>query len=362
MYTKDELLIHFIVALHPEIKKAQRYELTRQTTIQTALPRPTEPILHWVETTLNWLSQDPLNRHLLTPNHLDYPKALHDLKDPPLILFCEGDLSLLKAPCIGMVGSRSPSRSGIQLAHDFAHDLAQAGWCIVSGLAEGIDGACHRGALDASGDTIAVLGGALDQIYPKVHLGLASQIVTKHGLLLSEYPPGTNPRPAFFPQRNRIIAALSEGTLVVEAAKRSGSLITARVASELGRMVMALPGSIHSPHSKGCHEMIKKGALLVETAQEINDELKATLEPHQFERVQKPHNEVATTREAAVTRLNPDFQHILDHLSTAPEHLDDLAKKAKIDIEQALSCLTEMELDGWVINEPGNRWVKAKLT
>lgn len=361
MYTKEELLVHLTVALHPQLKKHQRYELVQQTAFAQSLPTPSEAILHWLDSSLKWLNQSPSSRHILTLSHPSYPSSLRDLKDPPLILFCEGNLSLLQNPCLAMVGSRSPSRVGSQLAHDFAFELSDRGWCIVSGLAEGVDGACHKGALKAQGQTIAVLGGALDRIYPKTHQPLANQIIEQSGLLVSEYPPGTNPRPAFFPQRNRIIAALSEGTLVVEAAIKSGSLITARVASELGRMVMALPGSIHSPHSKGCHEMIKKGALLVETAQEINDELQASLTPCKMKRIKKAKANPAALINNPAESLSPEFKHLLNHLSTTPEHLDDLARKAEIDIEQAFSCLTEMELDGWVINEAGNRWVKAKF-
>lgn len=360
MYTKEELLIQLTIALHPEIKKAQRQELARKRNATTTLPPPTEAILHWTECSLKWLSGDPANRHFLTPGDDLYPRMLFDLKDPPLILFCEGNLNLLVAHCVGMVGSRSPSRLGLKLGHDFAHELGLTGWCIVSGLAEGIDGACHRGALSASTPTIAVLGGAIDKIYPKVHLGLAEQICKSNGLILSEYPPGTSPRPAFFPQRNRIIAALSEGTLVVEAAKRSGSLITARVASELGRTVMALPGSIHSPQSKGCHEMIKQGALLVETAQEIDAELRSTLDPSKLVGVQKRQSERTDSIAESAASLPDDWRHLLEHLTASPQHLDELAKSAKIHVEQALGYLTEMELDGWVVNEPGNRWIKVK--
>ena len=261
-----------------------------------------------------------------------------------------------------MVGSRSASRSGLALAREFACELARQGWCITSGLAEGIDGASHAGALEGEGQTIGILGGAIDRLYPKSHQRLADNMCSKGGLILSEYPPGTDPRPAFFPQRNRLIAALSEATLVVEAAKRSGSLITARLASELGRVVMALPGSIHSPHSKGCHDMIKKGALLVETADEIGDEIRCSLPPDKIELLKARNQKMTTPGDDAVCELPPAFKTLLKQLTGEPLHLDDLARQAQLAVDQALCCLTELELEGWVINEPGNRWALAKKT
>ncbi|MDX1670312.1 MAG: DNA-processing protein DprA, partial [Limnobacter sp.] len=248
MTHNQELVSHLTVALHPELSRRQKAELAQTALEFRVLPKPTDPILHWVQASQQWLGQGQGDRHLLFPLHPKYPRALLDLKDPPLILFAQGNLSCLSVPAVAMVGSRSASRSGLALARDFARELAQQGWCITSGLAEGIDGASHEGALEGEGCTIGILGGAIDRLYPRAHQRLADQMCSQGGLVLSEYPPGTDPRPAFFPQRNRLIAALSEATLVVEAAKRSGSLITARLASELGRTVMALPGSIHSPH------------------------------------------------------------------------------------------------------------------
>ncbi len=361
MITPEKLQYALTLALHPEIRKQKRLQLATQQTIGETLPQPTPAILHWIETTTKWLEESPHNREGLFPSHPLYPKSLYDLSDCPVILFAQGNLNLLNTPSLALVGSRNASKTGLRLAYDFAYDLAKQGWCVVSGLAEGIDGASHQGALAAHGPTIAVLGGALDKLYPKIHTKLAHQIVTQNGLLLSEYPPGTDPRPMFFPQRNRIIAGLSEAVLLVEAAKRSGSLITARFASEMGRLVMALPGSIHSTHSKGCHDAIKKGALLVETVGEITHELKASLKPEQTKHLK--HMQQQTTQATNPkpisatpnTYLDDDLNQILQLLSDSPCHVDDLIQQSNLPCDTILSALTELELEGWVICEAGNR-------
>lgn len=232
--------------------------------------------------TLAWLLAAP-NRHVLTLGDADYPASLLELADPPLLLYAEGRLDRLAEPALAIVGSRNPSAQGLANARAFASSLSAAGVVVVSGLALGIDGAAHEGALEAVGPvgavgmmggagTIAVLGTGLDAVYPRRHVALA-QRVAGQGLLLSEYSLGTPPIAAHFPLRNRLIAGLSLGTLVVEAALQSGSLITARLAVEAGREVFAIPGSIHSPQVKGCHALIKQGAKLVEQTQDILDEL-----------------------------------------------------------------------------------------
>ena len=228
-----------------------------------------------VELTQAWLGEStPASpRCILTLGDAAYPADLLALADPPLLLFAQGDVSLLQGRRVAMVGSRSPTAQGRDNAQAFAMALSQAGVTVVSGLAQGIDGAAHEGALaDGAGRTVAVVGTGLDRVYPKEHLDLAHRIA-QHGLLLSEFPLGTPPRPGHFPKRNRLVAALSRATLVVEAALQSGSLITARVAAELGREVLAIPGSIHSPQARGCHALIKQGAKLVETAQDVLEEL-----------------------------------------------------------------------------------------
>ena len=223
-----------------------------------------------LQDTLTWLAQ--ANNHLVTLADADYPKALLEIADPPPLLYAKGNLALLNKLSIAIVGSRNASVQGEKNAEAFAQGLAEHGLCIVSGLALGIDGAAHRGALKAKGDTIAVVGTGLDMVYPAQHRDLAHQIASS-GLIISEFPLGTLSKPQNFPRRNRLISGLSLGCLVVEANLKSGSQITARLSAEQGREVFAIPGSIHSPLAKGCHQLIKQGAKLVDCLQDIVEEL-----------------------------------------------------------------------------------------
>jgi len=232
------------------------------------------------DTTAAWLLEPGC--HLLTLADPRYPATLLEAANPPLLLFAQGDLALLQAPAVAVVGSRHPTAQGQDNARAFAQALSGAGVVVVSGLALGVDAAAHEGALSGAptspqagwpGGSIAVVGTGLDVVYPRRHATLVKQL-RAHGLVLSEFLLGTPPLSPNFPKRNRIVAALARGTLVVEAAVQSGSLITARLAAELGREVLAIPGSIHSPQSRGCHALIKQGAKLVETAQDVLDELK----------------------------------------------------------------------------------------
>lgn len=226
-----------------------------------------------IEQSLAW-AQAP-DQYLLTIADDHYPPALLELHDPPLLLYAKGALDLLQRPGLAIVGTRNATAMGAQNAHEFAQFLSARGWCICSGLAAGIDTAAHQGALAAPeprASTTAVLATGLDIVYPASNRALAHQIASQ-GLLLSEYPLGVRARPFHFPRRNRLVAALTRGVLVVEAAQRSGSLITAQLATELGREVFAIPGSIHAPLSRGCHALIKQGAKLVESGADILEEL-----------------------------------------------------------------------------------------
>ncbi len=249
----------------------------------TELAREPEGLDQQVSATLDWLADGlPLatgrqSRFVLSLADPLYPAALLEAADPPLLLFAQGQLDLLARPSVAVVGSRNPTPQGQENAYAFARALSEAGVTVVSGLARGVDGAAHAGALDglrdaSSGSTIAVVGTGLDQVYPKAHQALAQRISTQ-GLMLSEFALGTAPLAGNFPKRNRIVAALTRGSLVIEAAVQSGSLITARLAAEMGREVLAIPGSIHSPQARGCHALIKQGAKLVETAQDVLEEL-----------------------------------------------------------------------------------------
>lgn len=201
-----------------------------------------------------------------------YPRRLLDLYDPPACLYIAGDITLLYKPMLAIVGSRNASASGLKNSHFFAQSLSKGGATVISGLAKGIDGAAHRAALGARARTLAVCGTGLDTTYPKEH-GALAQAIYLQGLLISEFPPGVGPKAFHFPRRNRLIAALSLGVLVIEAAQKSGSLITARLAAELGREVFALPGPIDEPLFAGCHQLIQEGAKLVRSPQDVLDEL-----------------------------------------------------------------------------------------
>ncbi len=358
------------LAYNTSLKARTRLELAHQGPT-ASLPLPCDAVRLWHTLARSWLLQS--NTHFWLGIHSsNYPPGLLNLKDPPLILFGQGDPALLQARAVAMVGSRNATRAGMAHAHGFAQAFVREGWAVVSGLAEGIDGAAHAGALEALGATIAVLGCGPDEIYPKHHATLKHRIATEGGLVLSEYPPGTAPQPAFFPRRNRIIAALSDALLVVEAALRSGSLITARVASELGRPVGALPGSIHNSQSKGCHAMIKQGALLIETAQELTGEAQAQLPPHK-QPCQAKHSQPqddtgehpANKRQASLPApghdpvLDAELARVLHHLGTEPLHADALAGELNLSPDDTLAALTELELLGAVLCEPGNRWIRA---
>jgi DNA processing protein len=223
-----------------------------------------------ISPTLKWLEKD--NAHLITLADENYPKQLLEISNPPAVLFAIGNLHWLNHPAIAMVGSRSATPQGEKNAEDFAMNLCNQGLCVVSGMALGIDGAAHRGALKANGATIAVVGTGLDIVYPARHRDLAHKIAER-GLIISEFALGTPSKAQNFPRRNRLISGLSLGCLVVEANVDSGSLITARLATEQGREVFAIPGSIHSPVAKGCHQLIKQGAKLVENTQDILEEI-----------------------------------------------------------------------------------------
>ncbi|MBC7955798.1 MAG: DNA-protecting protein DprA [Cytophagales bacterium] len=252
---------------------AARREVVSAATA-TALAQAPDTVLALVDSTVQWLASAAPDapRQVLTLGDPGYPTLLLETADPPLLLYLQGDSALLGTPSLAVVGSRNPTPQGKENARSFSSHLSQAGLTIVSGLALGIDGAAHEGALSGSGRTVAVIGTGLDSMYPRRHLELARRI-SSEALIISEYSLGTPPLPPNFPMRNRIIAGLTRGTLVVEAALQSGSLITARLASEAGRDVFAIPGSIHSPQSRGCHALIKQGAKLVDSAQDVLEEL-----------------------------------------------------------------------------------------
>jgi DNA processing protein len=317
-----------------------------------------------VERDLQWLEQP--NHHILTLEHPDYPHGLREIHDPPPVLFVCGDCHLLATPQLAMVGSRYPSQQGERIALEFAKYLSEAGLTITSGLATGIDTASHRGALEGSGKTIAIAGTGLDRVYPRQNHELAHQIAEK-GTLVSEFLLGTPPKAVNFPRRNRVISGLSLGILVVEAANQSGSLTTARHAAEQGREVFAVPGSIHHPLTKGCHALIKEGAKLVETAQDIIEELLLYL-PTAVAFPNHPLTLTETTSQTthwrsvpstAATDLDETYQRLLEHLCQTPTSVDHLVELSGLTVGEISSMLLILELRGLVTSQAGGLYART---
>lgn len=342
------------------------------------LRQPPEPeIQAAIDQALDWLRGD--DHHLLTLADPHYPRTLYALSDPPPILYAHGRLAVLGRPMLAIVGARHATPDGERNAQAFARHLALQGWCVVSGLASGIDGAAHAGALaagEAGGGTLAVLGTGVDRVYPPAHHALAHRIAT-HGLLLSEFPLGTPGLPFHFPQRNRIVAALSQGVLVVEAAARSGSLITARLAGELGREVFAIPGSIHSPLSRGCHALIRQGAKLVESGQDIAEELRQGVLP--AIPAAMPDAGPGTTRHEGAPSIgtaspadpaipetapdtgadpdaDPDADALLRRIGLDPVALDTLQTDLDWPIDRLMGRLTLLEISGRIERTADGRY------
>ena len=284
----------------------------------------------------------------------DYPSRLRELIDAPLALYIHGNRALLAKPQLAIVGSRNPTPTGIETAHAFAAALAASGLTIVSGLALGIDAAAHRGAVATNGATIAVMGTGLDRVYPARHRTLAHDIAQAGGLLMSELPLGSPPRREHFPRRNRLISGMSAGVLVVEAAVQSGSLITARLANEQGREVFAIPGSIHSPLARGCHALIRDGAKLVETAQDVIEELMPLFALQMPTRVDVASND---TQRAAM--LDGDEVKLLRAMAHDPVDVDTLGARSGLTPGVISSMLLRMELRGIVSACAGGKYVKT---
>ncbi len=306
-----------------------------------------------VEQDRRWLEKP--NHHLLTLQSANYPELLKQIADPPVVLFAVGDLDSLLLPQIAIVGSRNASRNGERTSHEFAAVLARAGLAVTSGLALGIDGAAHRGALEGPGITIAVLGTGPDRIYPAEHSDLAEKIVAS-GVLLTEYPPHTGVKRAAFPRRNRIIAGMSVGTLVVEAAAKSGSLITARQALEQGREVFAIPGSIHNPLARGCHALIRDGAKLVESVDDIFEELVPLIGALK-RRVTVADGE----QQVSSAELDEQYQLLLGTFEYEPVAVDILVDRTGLTASEVSSMLLILELDGYVDSQPGGIYIRSSI-
>ena len=295
---------------------------------------------------LSWLEQK--NNGVITFNNPNYPSQLKEIADPPPVLFVRGNPELLSLPQIAIVGSRNPSSMGEETAFNFAKTLSHHGFVITSGLALGIDGASHRGALNAKGYTVAVAGTGLDRVYPARHKELATEIVNT-GVMISEFPPGTTAKANHFPRRNRIISGLCQGLLVVEAAKQSGSLITARLALEQNREVFAIPGSIHNPLARGCNALIREGAKLVETTQDILEELN---QYYQQDEKLPPF--------AMQSTLDLEQQTLLNRVMFSPTSIDHLVENTGESVEVISSMLLILELQGYLEATAGGCYVRIK--
>ncbi len=295
---------------------------------------------------LRWAAQP--GHAVVTLSDPGYPRALLETADPPSLLYVVGRADLLDRPALAIVGSRNATASGIETARSFARTLSDGGLTIVSGLAMGVDGAAHEGGLCGPGRTIAVIGTGADIVYPARHRDLAHRIADD-GAIVSEFALGTRPAKSNFPLRNRIISALSRGVLVVEAALRSGSLVTARHAAEQGREVFAIPGSIHSPLSKGCHALIKQGAKLVESAEDVFEELRWRSGPA-----------AASARAPAADPAPVDGDPLLDALGFDPCDVEIIATRARIPVEAVTARLLELELLGIVAAVPGGRYQRLR--
>ena len=358
---KNWLALHNVIGLQPAVARALVKAFGTTTEVLTASdtllaqaglnPRQRAAIRNpdwaYIQTLLDW-AQEP-GQTLLTPGSTAFPELLDTIPDPPIVLFVRGDFECLSMPQLAIVGSRNPTVNALDTAIEFACGLSRRGHIITSGLATGIDGAAHRGALKAGGQTVAVLGSGVDVIYPKSHRQLADDIV-QHGALVSEYLPGTSPKAMNFPRRNRIISGLSQGVLVVEAAARSGSLITARLALEQGREVFAIPGSIHNPLSKGCHRLIREGATLVENINDIQAELKGAVSSPVVH--QKPQAELRED-------LDEDYVTVLQAMGYDPASVDTLVERTGLTPQVLSSMLLILELRGEVHPVTGVGYIRA---
>ena len=302
-----------------------------------------------IDIDLNWAAEK--NHHIITLLDDRYPDQLKDLSDAPPVLYVRGDPDYLLQPQLAMVGTRNPTAAGRNTAKEFAHHLSDVGITITSGLASGIDGASHEGALLGLAGSIAVVAHGLDIVYPAQHQRLA-QDISENGAVVSEMPIGTQLQRGMFPRRNRLISALSLGTLVVEAAQKSGSLITARLALEQNREVFAIPGSIHNPMARGCHQLIRQGAKLVESADDILEELRITSAQNPLYPIKTDASTHENPKDAHKT-LDPDHQKLLKCLAYEPASIDELVDSSNFNAAEIASMLLIMELEGIIVCQDG---------
>lgn len=312
-----------------------------------------------IEKDLAWLNASA-NNTILTLQDEAYPALLKEINTAPPLLFIKGNVELLGLQQIAMVGSRNPTHYGKEIANKFAKELANYHFVITSGLALGIDAVSHKGALQVKGKTLAVMGASLEQIYPKTHQSLAIEIIEKGGALVSEFPIGTPPLPENFPRRNRIISGLSKGVVVIEAALRSGSLITAHLANEQGREVFAVPGSIHNPVSRGCHALIKQGAKLVECVEDIIEEIAPFLLNEDAHKADTDCQEENSQQGRPGNTLASKTQKLLNCVQFEPITVDELLARSGLTVQEITQMLSNLEMQGDILATTRG-YVRAKL-
>jgi len=333
-------------AIGTDIAHLQAFGLSEAAVM--SIKKPHVALLHQDQ---KWLAQQ--RHHLVVWESPEYPPLLAKISDPPLMLFVAGDPEVLCHPQVAIVGSRNPSAQGRENAGAFAEYLCRCGFAITSGLARGIDAAAHIGAIEAGGFSIAVCGTGLGSVYPKNHVALAGQL-SKRGAVVSEFPFATPPYKANFPRRNRIISGLAVGTVVIEAAHRSGSLITARLAGEQGREIFALPGSIHNPMARGCHRLIRDGARLVECGEDIIEEL------GNLTRTTLPPTPTDPAGSALIERnLDANFDMLLNSMGHDPSSVDQLCARTGLTADQVSAMLLLLELRGYVKAADGGRYLNS---
>jgi DNA processing protein len=326
-----------------------------QALLTNALPQCDDAVL---DRCAGWLAAGA--RTILGRDDPDYPALLRNAPSPPRVLFVDGAVSALWMPALAIVGTRRPTFGGLDNARAFAAAFARQGWCIASGMAAGIDTAAHLAAIDADGTTVAVLGSGIDVPYPRANKGLMARLPL-HGAVVSELPPGTSAHATQFPSRNRIVAGLSLGTLVVEAAWQSGALITARLAANAGREVFALPGSIHNPMARGCHRLLRDGALLVESPDEAMAALAPLVEAlgeHLRARLHVPTSGFAAVQQAS-PEMDARSQTLWEALGHDPIPMEALVARTGLTAAEVASILLPMELEGRVVSEHGRYTRKA---
>lgn len=327
--------IQALFAAHPDERRAAGIPARHDNDLR-------QPDWESVEADLDWAALP--SQHLICFDDAAYPPLLREIHDPPLVLYVRGNREALAHPQVAIVGSRHASYAGLEHAERFAYSLAEAGLTITSGLALGVDGAAHNGVLNVPGETIAVMGTGMRHIYPHVHRPLADKIVDHDGALVTEFPLAMPPHAHHFPRRNRIIGGLSMGVLVVEAALKSGSLITARHAMEQGREVFAIPGSIHHPLARGCHHLIRQGAKLVETAQDVLEELRGFC-------AVKPARQVSQT--AITVDLSPEDRCVYEQIGYELSSIDMIILHSGLTAGEVSSILLSLELRGFIQAVPG---------